>query len=67
VVLNQALAAARTADRQALIADILRKLAFVDLQAGRHASAARALGEAAGQAEAAGDPRSSPRSWPSTA
>jgi tetratricopeptide (TPR) repeat protein len=56
VVLNQGLAAARAAGRPGLAGDILRELAFVDLQAGRHASAARALSEAAGQAEAAGDP-----------
>jgi DNA-binding SARP family transcriptional activator len=56
VVLHRALAAARTARSQSLAADILRELAFVDLQAGRHASAARALREAMTQAEAAGDP-----------
>jgi tetratricopeptide (TPR) repeat protein len=54
VVLNQALTAARAAEQPGLAADILRELAFVDLQAGRHASAARALAEASGQA--AGDP-----------
>jgi DNA-binding SARP family transcriptional activator len=54
VVLNQALAAARAAGQPGLAADILRELAFVDLQAGRHASAARALAEASGQA--ASDP-----------
>jgi hypothetical protein len=55
VVLHRALAAARRAGSQRLIADILAELAFVDVQAGRHASAARALGEAGTQAEAAGD------------
>jgi DNA-binding SARP family transcriptional activator len=55
VVLHQALAAARAAGGQQLAADILRELAFVDVQAGRHASAARALGEASAQAESAGD------------
>lgn len=55
VVLHSALAAARTAASQVLVADILRELAFADLQAGRHASAARALHEAAEQADAAGD------------
>lgn len=56
VVLNRALAAARSADSQRLTADILRELAFVDVQAGRHTSAARALREAWAQAEATGDP-----------
>ncbi len=56
VVLNRALAAARSAGSQQLTAEILRELAFVDVQAGRHASAGRALGEAWAQAEAAGDP-----------
>jgi DNA-binding SARP family transcriptional activator len=55
VVLHRALAAARTAASQRLVADILRELAFADLQAGRHASAARALREAAAQADATGD------------
>jgi DNA-binding SARP family transcriptional activator len=54
VVLNQALTAARAAQQPGLAADVLRELAFVDLQAGRHASAARALAQASGQA--AGDP-----------
>ncbi len=56
VVLHRALTAARAADSQRLAADILRELAFVDLQAGRHTSAARALAEATALAEAAGDP-----------
>ncbi len=56
VVLHQALTAARTAASQSLAADILRELAFVDVQAGRHASAARALREASAQADVAGDP-----------
>jgi DNA-binding SARP family transcriptional activator len=55
VVLNRALAAARSAGGQPLTAEILRELAFADLQAGRHASAARALREASALAEAAGD------------
>lgn len=55
VVLNRALAAARSAGGQPLTAEILRELAFTDLQAGRHASAARALTEAAELAEAVGD------------
>ena len=46
VVLHQALREARVAGRHALAADVLRELAFVDLQAGRHGSAARALDEA---------------------
>jgi tetratricopeptide (TPR) repeat protein len=56
VLLHRALAAAKTAGSSSLAADILRELAFVDLQAGRHASAARALSEASSQADAAGDP-----------
>jgi DNA-binding SARP family transcriptional activator len=56
VVLHRALAAARAAASQHLAADILRELAFVDVQAGRHASAARALAEATALAEAAADP-----------
>jgi tetratricopeptide (TPR) repeat protein len=56
VVLNRALAAARSASSQRLTADILRELAFTDVQAGRHASAARGLHEASALAEAAGDP-----------
>jgi DNA-binding SARP family transcriptional activator len=56
VVLNRALAAARSAGSQRLTADILRELAFVDVQAGRHASAARALREAWAQSEATDDP-----------
>ncbi len=55
VVLNRALAAARSAGGQPLTAEILRELAFADLQAGRHASAARALREASALAEHAGD------------
>jgi ATP/maltotriose-dependent transcriptional regulator MalT len=54
VVLHRALLAARTADRPALVADILRELAFVDVQAGRHTSADRALREAS--QHACGDP-----------
>jgi DNA-binding SARP family transcriptional activator len=55
VVLNRALAAARSAGCQPLAAEILRELAFVDVQAGRHVSAARALREAWAQADALGD------------
>jgi tetratricopeptide (TPR) repeat protein len=54
VVLHHALLAARSADRPALVADILRELAFVDVQAGRHASADRFLREAS--PHASGDP-----------
>lgn len=54
VVLHRALLAARTAGRSALVADILRELAFVDVQAGRHTSADRALREAS--QHACGDP-----------
>jgi tetratricopeptide (TPR) repeat protein len=55
VVLNRALAAARSAGSQPLTAEILRELAFADVQAGRHASVARALREASALAEAVGD------------
>ncbi len=61
VMLHRALTAARAADGQHLAADILRELAFVDVQAGRHTSAARALAEAAALAEAIGDPMLSAR------
>ena len=54
VVLHHALLAARSADRPVLVADILRELAFVDVQAGRHASADRFLREAS--PHASGDP-----------
>jgi hypothetical protein len=46
VVLHRALLAARAADRAAVAVDALRELAFVDVQAGRHASADRSLQEA---------------------
>jgi tetratricopeptide (TPR) repeat protein len=52
VVLHRALLAARTAGLPAIVVDILRELAFVDVQAGRHASADRALREASRQASA---------------
>jgi DNA-binding SARP family transcriptional activator len=55
VVLHRALVIARAAGRQSLTADILRELAFADLQAGRHASAARALREASARAEGVTD------------
>jgi DNA-binding SARP family transcriptional activator len=61
VVLHRALTTARAAASQPLAADILRELAFVDVQAGRHASAARALAEAAALADAVGDPALSAR------
>jgi DNA-binding SARP family transcriptional activator len=56
VVLHQALSISKTTSDLSLNADILRELAFVDLQAGRHASAARALRDASEQAEEAGEP-----------
>jgi DNA-binding SARP family transcriptional activator len=56
VVLHRAIGLARTAGSQRLTADILRELAFAELQAGRHALAARALEEASAQAEAVDDP-----------
>jgi DNA-binding SARP family transcriptional activator len=61
VVLHRAITAARTASSHSLAADILRELAFVDLQAGRHTSAARALAEARALADAADDPALSAR------
>lgn len=54
VVLHRALLTARAADRPAVVADILRELAFVDVQPGRHASADLALSEASQRA--CGDP-----------
>jgi DNA-binding SARP family transcriptional activator len=56
VVLHQALSISKTTSDLSLNADILRELAFVDLQAGRHASAARALRDASKHAEEAGEP-----------
>jgi tetratricopeptide (TPR) repeat protein len=56
VVLHRALAVARAAGIEPLAAAILRELAFVDLQAGRHASATRALQEASVRAATVGDP-----------
>jgi DNA-binding SARP family transcriptional activator len=56
VVLHRAIAAAKAAGSMSLVAEILRELAFVDVQAGRHASADRALQEASATAAAAGDP-----------
>ena len=61
VILHQALAAVSAAASQdsaasdRLSAEIQRELAFADLQAGRHASAARALADATAAAEAVGD------------
>jgi len=56
VVLHRALAIARGGAGAGLVADILRELAFVDLQAGRHAIAERALAEAMELAAQASDP-----------
>jgi tetratricopeptide (TPR) repeat protein len=55
VVLHRALAVARDAGATDLAAEILRELAFVDVQAGRHASATRNLLAASAQAEKLGD------------
>ncbi len=55
VVLHRALAAARSTDRADLVAEVLRELGFVDVQAGRHGSAARSLHEAARIADGLGD------------
>lgn len=56
VVLHRALTVSRTAGRPSLTADVLRELAFVDVQAGRHGSAERALDEATRAAGPAVDP-----------
>jgi DNA-binding SARP family transcriptional activator len=56
VLLHRALTAAKAVGSEPLIGDILRELAFLDLQAGRHASADRALSEASKHAAAVGDP-----------
>jgi len=56
VVLYRALAAAKAAGSKSLVAEVLRELAFVDVQAGRHTSADRALQEASAAAEVADDP-----------
>jgi tetratricopeptide (TPR) repeat protein len=61
LVLHRAIAVARTAGSQHLSADILPELAFADLQAGRHASAARSLDEALELADAVADPALSAR------
>jgi DNA-binding SARP family transcriptional activator len=55
IVLHRALAGARAGGFAHQATDILRELAFVDVQAGRHVSAARAIAEASAQAEAMGD------------
>ncbi len=55
VVLNRALGLVRSQQRPDVLGELLRELAFVDVQAGRHASAARALQEALGQADQCGD------------
>jgi hypothetical protein len=67
VVLHRAIELARTAGSQRLTADILRELAFVDVQAGRHALATRALREASAQASAVYDPALTAGGWPSAA
>jgi DNA-binding SARP family transcriptional activator len=55
VVLHRALVLARTAQRPDIAAESLRELAFVDVLAGRHASAERALCEASEQAGTVAD------------
>jgi DNA-binding SARP family transcriptional activator len=55
VILHRALVAARAAGSADVAAAVLRELAFVDVQAGRHASADRALREAAQHAATLGD------------
>jgi len=56
VVLHRAMVLARRADEPTLIADCLRELAFVDMQAGRHASAERQLAAAVALPGVAVDP-----------
>jgi len=56
VVLHRALVLARTARRPDLAADILREIAFTDVQAGRHLSASHALVEAADEGAVLDDP-----------
>jgi DNA-binding SARP family transcriptional activator len=56
VVLHRALATAKAAGSMSLVAEILRELAFVDVQAGRHTSADRALQVALAAVQAADDP-----------
>jgi DNA-binding SARP family transcriptional activator len=55
VVLHQGLRAARLARRPDVTAEILRELGYVDVQAGRHVSAARELENALREANDAGD------------
>ncbi|WP_433086659.1 hypothetical protein ACQP1P_13800 [Dactylosporangium sp. CA-052675] len=55
VLLHRAMALARQVDAPALVGDVLRELAFVDLQAGRHVLAERALATATDLARSAGD------------
>ncbi|MCW2527301.1 MAG: family transcriptional regulator [Pseudonocardiales bacterium] len=57
VVLHRALVAARAASAPALTADILRELAFIDVQAGRHTSAARELEKADRESADLDDPQ----------
>jgi len=56
VVLHRALVTARAAGLPAVAADVLQELAFVDVQAGRHDSADRALDDARREATVDGDP-----------
>ena len=56
VVLHRAVVLARTASRADLAAEALRELAFTDVQAGRHRSAARALDAAEREAAGLDDP-----------
>jgi len=55
LVLHRALLAARVSGRLDVHTSVLRELAFIDVQAGRHACASRALRQAHRQARAAGD------------
>ncbi|MCU1536393.1 MAG: transcriptional regulator, family, partial [Humibacillus sp.] len=55
IVLHHALGLVRGQKRPAVEGDVLRELAFVDVQAGRHTSAARTLSAAMLQADLAAD------------
>ena len=55
IILHQAMALARNLGDDLRVAECLRELAFIDVQAGRHASAERAIREARTLADARGD------------
>jgi DNA-binding SARP family transcriptional activator len=55
IILHRGMALARSLGDTARVAECLRELAFIDVQAGRHTSADRSLSEARILAEASGD------------